>query len=238
MLSYHRFLALASLGLTLGLTACTPAATPAPTPTAATPTPPPVDTPPPSSSTAPATLEDSPVATFVLDQGGTQARFLIDEILRGSPNTVTGTTSQVTGEITIDLGSPGRTLLGPIQVEAGSLATDSSLRDRAIRNFILQTSAFPQIIFTPTSLEGLPTTASVGGTFAFSITGNLTVRDVTRPVTFEVTLTAETGDRLTGLASTAILRSGYGLTIPSVPSVADVSQEVGLELEFTAVRAP
>ncbi|OGT27980.1 MAG: hypothetical protein A2Z17_06605 [Gammaproteobacteria bacterium RBG_16_66_13] len=236
MPTYRRLLALVSLGLTLGLAACASATAPTPTPAAATPTSPSVDTQASSSSTA--TAEESPIATFVLDQGETQARFLIDEILRGSPNTVVGATSQVTAEITIDLGSPDRSLLGPIWVEAGSLATDSSLRDRAIRNFILQTSAFPQIVFTPTSLEGLPTAASVGGTFTFSITGDLTVRDVTHPVTFEVTLTAETGDRLNGLATTTILRSDYGLTIPSVPSVADVSQEVGLELEFTAVRAP
>jgi polyisoprenoid-binding protein YceI len=172
-----------------------------------------------------------------LDGAGTQARFLIDEILRGSPNTVTGATSQVAGEIQIDLGSPVKAVVSPIQVEVGSLATDSNLRDRAIRNFILQTSQFPQVVFTPTSVEGLPEAAVVGQPLTFTVTGDLTIRDVSRPVTFSVTLTPESDAWLTGLASATILRSDFGLTIPSVPSVADVSQEVKLELEFVAVRS-
>jgi polyisoprenoid-binding protein YceI len=142
----------------------------------------------------------------------------------------------VQGEIRVDRGSPDGTTVGPIQVQADDLATDSSLRDRAIRNFILQTASFPQIVFTPSSIAGLPASASPGETFSFTITGDLAIRDVTRTVTFDVTLHAESEERLTGLATATILRSDYGLTIPSVPSVADVSQDVRLELEIVAVR--
>jgi polyisoprenoid-binding protein YceI len=77
----------------------------------------------------------------------------------------------------------------------------------------------------------------VGQPLTFTVTGDLTIHDVSRPVTFSVTLTPESDARLTGLASATILRSDFGLTIPSVPSVADVSQEVKLELEFVAVRS-
>jgi len=225
--------------MALLLSACASSPTTAPSPTtAAPPTKPPAAT-----ETLPATTATTaapasgPIVTFVLDGAGTQARFLIDEILRGSPNTVTGATSQVAGEIQIDLGSPVEAVVSPIQVEAGSLATDSNLRDRAIRNFILQTSQFPQVVFTPTSVEGLPEAAVVGQALTFTVTGDLTIRDVSRPVTFSVTLTPESDAWLTGLASATILRSDFGLTIPSVPSVADVSQEVKLELEFVAVRS-
>jgi polyisoprenoid-binding protein YceI len=224
--------------LGLLLSACASSPTTAPSPTTAAPTTEPAE----ATATAPATTAATPAAsgpivTFALDGAGSQARFLIDEILRGSPNTVTGATSQVTGGIEIDLGSPVRAVVGPIQVEAGSLATDSSLRDRAIRNFILQTSTFPQVVFTPISVEGLPEAAVVSETLRFTVTGDLTIRDVSRPVTFSVTVTPESDSRIIGLASATILRSDFGLTIPSVPSVADVSQEVRLELEFVAVRA-
>jgi polyisoprenoid-binding protein YceI len=225
--------------LGLLLSACASSPTTAPNPTTAVPT----TELPEATATAPATAAGTPapvsgpIVTFALDAAGTQARFLIDEILRGSPNTVTGATSQVTGGIEIDLGSPVRAVVGPIQVEAGSLATDSSLRDRAIRNFILQTSAFPQVVFTPISVEGLPEAAVVGEPLRFTVTGDLTIRDVSRPVIFSVTVNPESDSRLTGLASATILRSDFGLTIPSVPSVADVSQEVRLELEFVAVGA-
>jgi hypothetical protein len=32
------------------------------------------------------------------------------------------------------------------------------------------------------------------------------------------------------------MRNAFGLTIPQVPNVADVTEEVALELEFVAVR--
>jgi polyisoprenoid-binding protein YceI len=78
----------------------------------------------------------------------------------------------------------------------------------------------------------------VGQPFSFTITGDLTIRDITRSVTFNVTVTPESQDRLTGTASAAINRADYQLTIPSVPRVAGVSEQVTLELEFTAVRVP
>jgi polyisoprenoid-binding protein YceI len=228
--------ALRLLCLGLALAACASAPTATPTPAQATvPTEPPLPSPG-TAAMSTSTAEAGPVAVYSLMEEATEVRFLIDEILRGAPNTVRGSTHRVLGEIQIDLGAPERTIVSPIQVEAGDLATDSSLRDRAIRNFILRTSAFPQIVFTPTAIAGLPSSAAAGDSFSFTITGGLTIRDVTHPVTFEVNLTAETADRVTGLATATILRSDYGLTIPSVPNVADVGEDVRLELEFEAVR--
>jgi polyisoprenoid-binding protein YceI len=91
------------------------------------------------------------------------------------------------------------------------------------------------VTFTPTALVGLPETVAVGESFSFQITGDLTIRDITRSVTFDVTVNAEAADRLTGSARATVLRSDYGLTIPSVPQVAEVSDEVILELDFTAL---
>jgi hypothetical protein len=42
-------------------------------------------------------------------------------------------------------------------------------------------------------------------------------------------------NELSGTAKAQVLRSTFNLQIPSVPSVADVTDEVALELEFTAV---
>ncbi|MBV7339633.1 hypothetical protein KFU94_67760 [Chloroflexi bacterium TSY] len=65
-----------------------------------------------------------------------QARFHIDEILRGEDVTVVGKTSMVTGEITINPANLAQTEIGPIQVDARDLATDSRRRN-TIRRFIL-----------------------------------------------------------------------------------------------------
>jgi hypothetical protein len=53
-------------------------------------------------------------------------------------------------------------------------------------------------------------------------------------VTFEVTVTMVSESELTGTAKAQVLRSSFGLQIPSIPSVADVTDEVALDLEFVA----
>jgi len=63
------------------------------------------------------------------------------------------------------------------------------------------------------------------------------VREITRSVTFTVVARWEADGRLQGLASTTVLRSDFELGVPSVPFVANVADEVGLELAFTAAPA-
>ncbi len=225
-------LAIAAALLT-GCASAAPAATAADTPApAATAGLPPAEASP-TAGSSPETAASSPV-TFHILADESEARFQIDEVLRGSPNTVVGVTNQVSGEITIQPAAPGQSTLGPIQIEAASLATDNNFRNGAIDNFILQTGSFPLITFAGTAIDGLPETVAPGDSLSFTVGGDLTIRDVSRPVTFDVTLTVESPTRLTGLARATILRSDFGLSIPSVPQVAEVSDEVILEFEFAA----
>jgi polyisoprenoid-binding protein YceI len=176
------------------------------------------------------------VLVFQIVEDGTEARFIIDEVLRGSPNSVVGTTNKVTGEISVNLEDPSSTEVGSINVEAGTLRTDNNFRNGAIQEFILQTGSFLLITFTPTSIVGLPGDVAVGDAFSFDMTGDLMIRDITQQVTFEVHVTAESENVIKGSAATMVLRGDYGITIPSVPQVASVDNEVFLELDFTATR--
>lgn len=165
-----------------------------------------------------------------------QVRFLIDELLFGAPNTVVGQTNQVAGDIIADLGNPPSSQVGEIRINARSLATDNEFRNRALRNQILQSARdeFEFIRFVPTALEGLPEGVTVGEPFSFRITGDLTIRDITQPVTFEATVTLASETRLEGTATATVQRGAFELTIPNVPGVADVSEDVGLEIDFVA----
>lgn len=186
---------------------------------------------------APDAAETTGSVTFAIVSAESQARFTLDEELRSVPTTVIGATDQVAGQIGIDFANPANSQLGVIQVNARTLETDNNFRNRAIQNEILQTGSFEFITFTPTGISGLPATIAVGDTVTFQVTGDLTIRDITKSVTFEVTVTVAAADRLEGLASVTVLRSDYGLQIPSVPSVANVTDEVLLELEFVAAPA-
>jgi len=181
----------------------------------------------------------SGAVTFTFVPETTEARFSIYELLLGQDKTVIGTTTAVEGSLTVDPADPASASIAPIRIDATTLATDSSRRNGAIQRWILESDqeAYQYIVFTPTSIEGLPAAVNVGDTFEFTVTGDLTIRDITNEETFTLTVTANSATELAGLGQTTITRGDYDLTIPSVPSVANVAEEVPLEIEFTAVAS-
>lgn len=176
--------------------------------------------------------------TYTLSEGS-QARFYINEVLLGNDKTVEGITPDVTGDIQFDLTSPSSATVGTITINARTLTTDDNRRNGQIQNRILQSAEdeYQYITFEPTSITGLPETAAVGDTFNVQMTGNLTIRGMTLEKTFDVAVTVASESQLTGLGSTTITHQEYELSIPRVPLVASVEDEVKLEIEFNAVAA-
>jgi polyisoprenoid-binding protein YceI len=184
--------------------------------------------------TAEVAAESSSPLLFEIDQDESQVTFELDEDLRGVRTTVVGLTNQVAGQIAFNPVDLATLQVGLIQVNARTLATDNDFRNRAIQNEILDTGSYEYITFGPTAIEGVPDSVAVGETVSFTIVGDLTIRDITRPATFDVTATLLSDSELSGTASTAVLLEDYNLNIPSVPQVANVEEEVALAIEFLA----
>jgi polyisoprenoid-binding protein YceI len=167
-----------------------------------------------------------------------EARFLIDEVLSGADKTVVGTTTAVEGTITADKDNPQNVSVSAVKVDLSTLTTDSSFRNRAIRDLILQTGdpANQFATFEPTGYEGLPESVTIGEPFTFQITGDLTIHGVTRQETFEVTLNPVSETRIEGTATLSdITYADYGVQILRLPDqVASVEDTVTLELSFVA----
>ena len=187
-----------------------------------------------SESTGEMAGDQSGIVVFTLVPAESEARFLIDEVLNGADKTVIGATDQVAAEIAVNFDDPAGTQVGTIQVNARALVTDNDFRNRAIKNQILRTDEFEFVVFTPTGISGLPVEISQGETYAFQIAGDLTVRDVTRQVTFDAQVTLTSPTSLTGSASTTILYADYEIVIPQARSVTSVEDEVILEIDFVA----
>lgn len=205
---------------------------------------PPLDTSSTTATSAAAAAGDNSTTTTASDGGevvlltlgeGTRAVFELDEELRGQPKHVVAETPDVVGQVEVNLADAGESRIGEILINARTFTTDSGLRDRAIRGPILDAGTHEFIRFAPTALVGLEGPVEVGETVEFQVEGDLSIRDVTRPVTFDVTATLVAEDRLEGVATTTVLRSDFGLQIPNVASVANVTDEVVLTLEFVAV---
>ena len=165
-----------------------------------------------------------------------EARYEIDELLRGEPTRVVGLTDQVAGDIIVDFANASASQVGVIRINVRTMETPEDRRDRAVRSRILQSAEdqFEFVDFTPTALEGLPDSVAVGDTASFTIVGDLKVRDITAEARFQATVTVVAEDRLEGTAEATILRSTYNLVIPQVPFVADVGEEVLLGIKFVA----
>ena len=177
----------------------------------------------------------SAASVFEIDPTASSARFVVDEILRGSPYTVVGTTNQVAGQIAADLADLDAAKVGEIRINARTLTTDADGRNRMLKNQILQTDQHEYITFTPKQMVGLPETVAVGQSFKFQMVGDLTIRGTTREATFDVAVTPTAENRLEGTASSTIRYADWGVTIPQVPSVAGVAEQVALHLDFVAI---
>lgn len=173
---------------------------------------------------------------FTLAQPATTATFSTHEVLFGSPKTVVGSTSQVTGQILIDPNDPAKSQVGKITVDLSTLKTDNDMRNNTLQGRILETGdpANQYATFSATAYKGLPSSIAAGQTVTFQVTGNLTVHGVTKPETFTITLTVVSEKQVTGKATTTVRYEDFGMVIPNVPNVSDVSSDVTLTLAFTA----
>ena len=174
---------------------------------------------------------------YRIDQTESSVRFEIDEILNGAPFRVVGTTQEVAGEILIDFETPSRSQLGTVVINVRTLATDSGFRDRAIRGQILGSARdeneFAQ--FEPTAIEGLPDQVNLGEEIPLTVHGSFSLSGISNTLTFNTKVKVVSADRIAITGTATVLRSDYGLTIPNVPSVTDVADEILLAIDLVAI---
>lgn len=165
---------------------------------------------------------------------GTEARFLVREQLanRNLPNDAVGTTKTVSGAIAID---PATGKVDPSQskftVNVASLATDIGMRDGFIKRSVLTTDQFPDASFVIKEVKGLSAPLPASGDVQFQIIGDMTVRDVTKPITWDVIAKVD-GNTVSGQAKTALKFADFNLTQPRVPTVLSIEDNIRLELDF------
>lgn len=176
--------------------------------------------------------------SFVVAPEGNEARYRVREQLAGLslPNDAVGVTSAVSGTIVVDAAS-GRVLANAsrIVVELGGLTSDQNRRDNYVRRRTLETEQHPTAILAPTELRGLPWPLPATGTVTFQLIGNLTVKEVTRSTTWDVTLDLS-GTTVTGTATTSFTFADFAMTKPRVAAVLSVDDTIRLEYDLRLIR--
>ena len=186
--------------------------------------------------TAPVLETEASGQLFRIVPDKSEAKFKIDELLLGEEVRVVGRTSELAGDILLNEENVAESEVGTVRVNVRTLITDNQFRNRAIRGEILESSKpeYEFSEFTPTAIESPSTTLTEGESVNLTITGDLKVRDIIAPVSFDATVSKDSTTRLSGVATTLIQREDFKLTIPEAKGVADISEEVTLELNFVA----
>lgn len=173
--------------------------------------------------------------TIVSEQS--EALFRIDEVLLGDSKTVVGTTNQIAGEMLVDWDDPVNSQVGLIRVNVRTFSTDNEFRNRALRGQILEADQdeYEFADFIPIELLQLPSSIAIGDSVEFQIRGNLSVHGVSREVIFDATLTIISENHIEGNAKTTVRYQDFNMTIPEAPGVANVSDQVEVEINFVAI---
>ncbi len=148
-------------------------------------------------------------------------------------NLAVGVTPVVNGEITLDMANPQNAQVGVVTVDISRLQSDSGRRDGIIRDRWLESSTYPVATFTPTKIEGLPTAYNMGDEITFQITGDLTVRQATLPVTFEVKARL-LNNELSGTAETTVSLGDFGVGPIEIAGMLKTEDTARLVLNFVA----
>lgn len=187
----------------------------------------------PSSASVPAPGD----TVFSLKAGSSEARYSVREQLAGQslPGDAIGATKSVSGSITIGLGGVIVQDRSKITVGLLDMKSDDSRRDNFLRRNTLQTGRFPNAEFAAKQAEGLAWPLPSSGELTFKLIGDLTVRDITRTVTWDVTARVnDTG--IAGNAFTSLKFADFNLTQPRVFLVVSLEDAILLEIDFDAVK--
>jgi polyisoprenoid-binding protein YceI len=149
---------------------------------------------------------------------------------------VRGSFNEFEGTATLDGADPANSS-AKVTINAASIDTRNAQRDAHLRsNDFLAMDEYPQITFTSTGARQLDDTT-------FELTGDLTIRGVTNPITipfsFEGAAQDPFGNQRVGFeGSVTISRKDYGITWNATLETGGVlvSDKVTLEFEISAVK--
>ena len=184
-------------------------------------------------------VESQPAAAAVVYKivpGESSASYEVGETFLNQNNrfnVAIGNTVQITGDVTVDTANPQNSQIGRIEIDISQLQSDSSRRDNALRDRFLESNSYPTAVFTPTKITGLPASYTTGEPLTFQVTGDLTVKETTQEVTFDVAAQIE-GSDLVGTATTTVLLSEFGIGPIEIGGVLKTEDQAKLTLSFVA----
>ena len=191
----------------------------------------------------PEIFEDELFRTFVIVPDKSKASYTVtEEFFAGALrplgidpgfNTAFGWTRNIRGQLSINLNKfPPLVGDSVFIVELRTLSSDQDRRDEMIQRQFLESNIFPLAVFVVTTIEKFPLEAQEGQVINFTLVGDMTIREITQPFTFQVEAILEDGI-LTGTAVGSLTMTDFGFDPPSIAGILTVSDPAIITLEFT-----
>ena len=179
------------------------------------------------------TVLDDIAGDYTLDPAHTRLGFSARHAMVA---TVRGQFTEFSGTAHVDTANPAASTV-EVLINANSIDTGNAQRNgHLLSGDFFETERFPEITFTSTGVE------RDGDTW--NITGDLTIKDITHPVTVPFEFTGSAKDpfgniRIGFEGATTILRKDWGLTWNAALETGGVlvSDKIKLELDVSAIQA-
>ncbi len=189
------------------------------------------------------TATPDPLRTFVIDDTQSTVRYRVEEeFLSGAVTalgkelglfTAVGSTNAITGQFQLQETETGQLTLaaGEVSVHILTLRSDEHRRDERIREQFLESRTYPFAEFTVTDAESFPENYVAGEEVTFSLTGDMTIREITNSETFTITARLD-GDTITGTGVTQIYMVDYGFNPPEIAGYLVAQDPATVEIEL------
>lgn len=171
---------------------------------------------------------------YVLDTARMRIGFAVPLVMVSK---VRGQFGELEGSAHLDGDDPSKSS-ARLTIQAASIQTRNQRRDDHLRSRFLDTGSHPAITFTSTKVEQ-------AGEASFTVTGDLTIRGVTKPVTVNFELAGAGNDpsgsfRARFEGKTTINRKDWGVRWNTALEGGGVlvGEKVTLEFDVAAVRRP
>jgi polyisoprenoid-binding protein YceI len=170
--------------------------------------------------------------SLVIDASRSEVRFF----LRAPKHGVEGTTRAITGGVEVRDGDLSTARAGEARVEAATLDAGNPILNHNMRGK-LETDRHPDIRFVATGFEPASGAREGGSPWRGAVTGDLTVRNATRPVRLDVVARVD-GDGLRVEGSTEFKLTDFGIDPPRFLGLLRVKDWVRVEFDVVVAPAP
>lgn len=186
---------------------------------------------------APRLVASGPGQTvYRIDPSRSTASYEVKEELAGVDGTAVGETRGIAGDILFDVTEPANSQVGEIVVNVEQLTSDESLRDKRLRVDYLDSHEHPLARYRTTGIRGLPDRVEDGVDYDIELSGELTVKETTKPTEVSATVRREDGE-LHIDATAEILLSDFDVGPISVIGLVSTGNDAKLRFDLVAPEA-